>query len=385
MRWLSTVLLVVVAGLTSGCFKNELSPEEKALVDSLRTELNATQSELNEAKAKDQTLSGGLLKALVSIRVEILGVNAGLLQQRLNAIESGSPIKQVTQVSTAEPELAKQLEAEIAATLEDIDRSRADAAVSGGLVGVMKAAAVATKEQTLALLKQRYLVAKYGLSLPTLAATAAPSAAATSATPTAKAGPSLSPAEQKTPELPAGSGPFGLEAGLSKDLIEKMTGQLLTVGDEAQSLYMLESPPKPNDAFEHYGLVISPTVGLCQIRAIGKTINTNDYGHQLRGTFESLQGALTTVYGKPKIYDGLMPGSLWKEPRDWMMALHKKDRSLIAEWNATQSAPLKSDVKGITLVARAQGTDKGYVMAQYSFANESTCEAEEKQRTTGSL
>ncbi|MDG9885443.1 hypothetical protein N7650_21625, partial [Pseudomonas sp. GD04058] len=98
MRWLNTVLLVVVASLTSGCFKNELSPEEKALVDSLRTELNATQSELNEAKAKDQTLSGGLLKALVSIRVEILGVNAGLLQQRLNAIESGSPIKQVTQV-----------------------------------------------------------------------------------------------------------------------------------------------------------------------------------------------------------------------------------------------------------------------------------------------
>ncbi|WP_256819197.1 hypothetical protein [Pseudomonas putida] len=385
MRRVSAALLIVVAGLTSGCFKNELSPEDKALVDSLRTELQATQSDLNEAKAKDETISGGLMKSLVGIRVEILGINVGLLQQRLNAIESGSPIKQVTQVGTAEPELAKQLEAEISVAQDDLAKSRADAAVTGGLVGVMKAAAVATKEQTLALLQQRYLVAKYGLSLPNPAGTAASGATAAAAVPTTKVSSGSSPTEKKSPELPAGSGPFGLEAGLSKDLIERMTGQLLTVGDEAQSLYMLDTPPKPNDAFEQYGLIISPTVGLCQIRALGKTINTNDYGHQLRDAFENLQSALTTVYGKPKIFDAIMPGSLWKDSRDWMMSLYKKDRSLIAEWHSTQSAPLKSDVKGITMVARAEGTDKGYIMAQYSFANEPTCEAEEKQRATGSL
>lgn len=385
MRRVSAALLIVVASLTSGCLKNELSPEEKALVDSLRTELQATQSELNEARAKDATLSGGLMKSLVGIRVEILGVNTGLLQQRINAIESGSPVKQVTQVGTAEPELAKKLEAEISVAHDDLAKSRADAAVTGGLVGVMKAAAVASKEQTLALLQQRYLVAKYGLSLPTPTAPVARAATVEANAPTApsSSGPLL--AENQAPELPAGNGPFGLEAGLSKDLIERMTGQLLTLRDEAQSLYMLESPPKPNDAFEQYGLVISPTVGLCQIRAIGRTINTNDYGHQVRDAFDNLQSALTTAYGKPKVLDALMPGSIWKDSRDWMMSLHKKDRSLIAEWKSTQSAPLKSDVKSITMVARAQGSDKGYVVAQYSFANDPTCEAEEKQRTTGSL
>ncbi|BDM23649.1 hypothetical protein KMS_R34060 [Pseudomonas sp. LRP2-20] len=383
MRRVSTALLLVAIGLTSGCFKNELSPEEKALVDSLRTELKATQSELNDAKAKDATLSGGLMKALVGIRVEILGANVGLLEQRLNALESGSPIKQVTQVSKAEPELAKKLEAEISVANEDLAKSRADAAVTGGLVGVMKAAGVATKEQTLAMLQQRYLVAKYGLSLPLPPVQAVPATAEVA--PNAQVNSPLPAAGKQAPELPAGSGPFGLEAGLSKDLIERMTGQLLTVEDEAQSLYMLESPPKPNDAFEQYGLIISPTVGLCQIRAIGKTINTNDYGHQLRDAFNGLQSALTTVYGKPQVLDALMPGSIWKDSRDWMMALRKKDRSLIAEWKSTQSAPLKSDVKNITMVARAQNTDKGYIVAQYSFSNEPTCEAEENQRTTGSL
>ncbi|MCS4282429.1 hypothetical protein M2396_000694 [Pseudomonas sp. BIGb0278] len=383
MRRVSAALLLLAISITSGCFKNELSPEEKALVDSLRTELKATQSELSDAKAKDATLSGGLMKALVGIRVEILGTNVGLLEQRLNALQSGSPIKQVIQVSSADPELAKKIETEISVLNDDLVKARTDAAVNGGLVGVMKAAAVATKEQTLAMLQQRYLVAKYGLSLPMPAAQALPATA--EAAPSAQESSTLSSAGKQAPELPAGSGPFGLEAGLSKDLIERMTGQLLTVADEAQSLYMLDSPPKPNDAFEQYGLVISPTVGLCEIRAVGKTVNTNDYGHQLRDAFDGLQSALTTVYGKPQVLDALMPGSIWKDSRDWMMSLRKKDRSLIAEWKSTQSAPLKSDVKSITMVARAQSTDKGYIVAQYSFANEPTCEAEENQRKTGSL
>ncbi|AVF55417.1 hypothetical protein AL527_09705 [Pseudomonas fulva] len=376
MSKVGAALLIVIAVMTSGCFKKELSPDERALIESLRRELNSAQADLSSAKAKDDALTGGMLKALIGVRIEILGANVSLLQQRINAVEAGAPIKQITQVVTPDLELAKELEGEISVAHDDLARSRTDAAGSGGLVGAMKAMSVATKEQTLAMLEQRYLSAKYGIVLPSPALPA-------------KEAPEAKEAEKvvatPAPELPAGNGPFGLQAGLSKDVIEKMTGRQLTLADEAQSLYELESPPKPNDAFHEYGIVISPTVGLCQIRAVSKTIRTNDYGTQLKSEFNSLKESLATVYGEPKVFDALLPGSIWNESRDWMTGLFKKDRSLSADWRSTQSSPLKSDVQSIMLMTLAEGRDKGYLALVYSFQNQDTCTAEQKQRSTGSL
>ncbi|RSC25290.1 hypothetical protein EGT09_02260 [Pseudomonas putida] len=379
MRKVGAALLILLAGMTSGCLKKELTTEEKAVVTALHTELANTQADLSQAKAKDASLSGGLVKALVAVRVEILETNAALLQQRINALESGGPVEQVTRVSAVDPELAKKLESEISSVRQDLIEAQTDALAHGGLVGAMKAAAVATKEQTLAMLQQRYLVAKYGLAPVAPKLAIASQAGADSATSQAQTTP------RPSPEIPPGNGPFGLEAGLSKDLIEKMTGQTLVLGDEAQSLYMIDAPPKPNDSFQHYALVISPSVGLCQIRAIGKTITTNNYGHQMRDAFNGLQESLTSVYGKPKVLDVLMPGSIWKDSRDWMTALRKKDRTLIAEWGTSSSAPLKGGVQRINMVARAESDEKGYLMLQYSFANQKTCSDEEEQRSIGSL
>lgn len=376
MRKVGAALLIVIAVVTSGCFNKELSPEEKALIESLRRELNSAQEELSSAKAKDDALAGGVMKALVGVRIEILGANVSLLQQRINAVEAGAPVKQVTQVSTADLELAKQLEGEISVAHDDLARSRVDAAGSGGMVGVMKAMSVATKEQTLAMLEQRHLTAKYGIVLPSPALPAEEA-------PAAKEGRKV--VASPTPDLPAGNGPFGLQAGLSKDVIEKMTGSQLTLADEAQRLYELESPPKPNDAFHRYGIVISPTVGLCQIRAISETIRTNDYGTQLKSEFNSLKESLAAVYGEPKVLDALLPGSIWNESRDWMTGLFKRDRSLTADWKSTQSSPLKSDVQSIMLMTIAEGRDKGYLALIYDFQNHDACAAEQKQRSTGSL
>lgn len=376
MRKLGIALIIAAAAFTSGCFKNELTPEERAAVDALRAELVTSQEELADAKEKDASLSGGLVKALVAVRVEVLSTNTALLHQRINAIESGSPVEQVTQVSAPDAELAKQLEAEISAERAELQTAKVEALRYGGLVGAMKATAVATREQTLAMLQQRYLVAKYGLNPATPKPAQSPQPL-TNALPQTPAKPA--------PKIPAGNGPFGLEAGLSKELIEKMSGQSLVLSDEVQSLYILTAPPKPNDAFEQYALVVSPTVGLCQIRAVGKTIDTNNFGHQLKDRFTTLQASLSAVYGTPLVLDTLMPGSIWKDSRDWMMGLNKKDRSLLAEWAGTPTAPLKSDIEKITMVARAQSSSQGYVMLQYSFKNHKICVDEQDQRVTSSL
>ena len=369
------VVLISMLILTSGCLKKELTPEEKALVSNLRSELLATDENLRAAKSQNERLSGGLLKALTTVRIEILETNSELIKQRINAVESGAPIKQVTTISNEDPGLAKKLEAEIAVQKSELQAAQNDAQLSGGLVGVMKAVTAATKEQTVAMLQQRYLSAKYGLvasplpQQPAVALEAAPS----------------DPSRKQEPEIPAGNGPFGLQAGASKEIIERMTGSSLELRDKTQSLYSLSTPPNPNDSFESYGLIISPTVGLCQIRAIGKTINSNDYGHQLKSAFDNLKDALTSVYGKPEVLDLLMPGSLWKNSNEWMMGLYKQDRSLIAEWNSSNTIPFKSDIKRITMAARAENSSTGYIMVQYSFTNQPTCEAEQKRRSTGSL
>lgn len=282
MKKTGVALLIVLVSLLSGCLEKELTPAEKALVESLHGELKATQEEIADAKSSDSQLSGGLVKSLIRVRLEILETNKALLGQRISALEAGSPITLATEISQADPVLAKNLEEEITEERAGLEFAKADALIYGGLVGAMKAAAVATKEQTLAMLEQRYLIAKYGLN-PAPQRSSDPKPVTTAPTEPSNI------AQTQTPELPPGKGPFGLEAGVSKDLIEQMTGQPLVLSDEAQSLYILTRPPKPNNAFEQYALVISPTVGLCQIRAIGHSMNSNSFGHQLKDEFTKIQ------------------------------------------------------------------------------------------------
>ncbi|MNZ94996.1 hypothetical protein D3C78_1141190 [compost metagenome] len=233
------------------------------------------------------------------------------------------------------------------------------------------------------MLEQKYLTAKYGLApFQNQAVTTSVSVAA-DAQQTSLA--SVSAESQRKASIPPADGPLGLAEGLKIDEIEGMTGSTLTLVNQEQNLYSTSTPPRPNSAFETIALVISPTVGLCQIRALSKDINTNSFGHQIQSQYEEMRDALNSVYGKGKTFDALMPGSLWKDSDEWMMGLYKKDRFLSTTWKSTPSAPLKSHVSMISMEARANSTSKAYYLVQYDFSNYSVCEAEEKNNKTGSL
>ena len=140
------------------------SPQDLKVIEGLRGELASVKQEITEAEKKDSTLAGGLVKALVETRLEILKTTEALIQQRVQAIEAGAKIEVTIQGSKPDSKLAQELEAEITKQKEQLEEARRDAArYSGGLVGAMKSATVATAEQTLAMLQQRYLAAKYGL------------------------------------------------------------------------------------------------------------------------------------------------------------------------------------------------------------------------------
>lgn len=371
------VTAMAAAVMLSGCFDRPLSEEDKALAERLRSQLVNTQQSIGEAESADAQYAGGLIKSLIAIRLETLKTNEALLEQRILAIESRSPVRVETSIIAPNSDLAAALEADIATAKADLTVERAEAEQYGGLVGALKASAVATRENTIAQLEQRYLAAKYGLIPPlalvesTSASVQAPAAIPAAFTPTTKAAP--------------GDGPLGFAKGQTVEQIEAMIGVSLSVVDAASNLYSAKTSPIPNPAFEQFGLVISPVLGLCQIRALGNDITSNSFGSQLQAEFSTLKASLTGVYGKPEEYDFLRSGSIWKDDRDWMMGLYKKERYLTAGWGAAKLGPLKNHISEIGLEARAQNGSQGYVYLQYDFDNTSACSEEIEQKKQSTL
>ena len=133
----------------------------------IRSELIRTEEEIQEATKKDQELAGGLVKSLIAVRLEILKTNRELLRQRIYAIESGAPIKITLSSSVPDPAKAADLQQQIAAQRSKVLEAQANSdKYSGGLVKSISESTLATSQQTLAMLEQQYLIAKYGLALP---------------------------------------------------------------------------------------------------------------------------------------------------------------------------------------------------------------------------
>ena len=362
---------VIAATLLTGCGPLELTPEQKQEVGSLKNELSQTEKEIAEATALQGQFTGGLIKNLTIARLEVLGTNKALLDQRINAIESGAKIDLAISGVKPNPEAAAVLKTEIDNLAIQITDAKKEASqYGGGLIQALKLSTVATQEQTMAMLQQRYLSALYGL-----AEVKVPSEQV-SITVNTKQTAQPTPAATNAPLLPPGDGPFGLDAGLSKKNIEDMTGEDLTLVENSTNLYTSESLPKHNADFEAYGLLISPKAGLCQIRAIGKNVDTDSYGIALKSKYEELNDSLSSIYGKADKNDFLLFGSIWKEPKDWMMALNKKERFLSAEWKGTKEAPLKNNLRSVSLEARANGSSEGHIFLQYDFSNSDICKAE---------
>lgn len=148
-------LIATLVSLTmlTGCGPKELTPEQKQAVAALKAELSQTEGEISAAKHNDQQFSGGLIKNLITARLEVLGTNNALLEQRINAIESGAKIDVVVSGVKPDPELAASIKAEMEDLAVKINEAKTDASqYSGGLIQVLKLSTVATEEQSMAML-----------------------------------------------------------------------------------------------------------------------------------------------------------------------------------------------------------------------------------------
>lgn len=180
-------------------------------------------------------------------------------------------------------------------------------------------------------------------------------------------------------KISTANGPFGLAQGMT----------LAQIGGKPEKIapgkWRLASVPKPHSAFDEYIVQIGTTSGLCWIKGIGKIMKTSAYGSEVRSQFTDLKERLSANYGKSEDFDRLLPGSIWNEPRDWMMALLKKERVLLSSWSHESGATLNSELKSVGLVASALGTEEAFISVDYAFSNEDKCEAEIKKEEDGAL
>ncbi|WP_147269712.1 hypothetical protein [Rhodanobacter denitrificans] len=179
-------------------------------------------------------------------------------------------------------------------------------------------------------------------------------------------------------------GPFGIQMGLTKQQVLDATG--------AQALpdnpftYVSSKAPKGHVAFQNYAYTIGDQSGLCSVVGLGDEFDADAYGNAVRSNFSTIEGALTKKYGEPTSTDkDLATGSIWSEPKDWMMGLLKNERPYRVDWNSSSAHPLPDHLALIRLNARATSSDKAALAILYRFDNADACDKEVAAKRDASL
>jgi hypothetical protein len=163
-------------------------------------------------------------------------------------------------------------------------------------------------------------------------------------------------------------GPFGLHVGMTRSELVQIVGKASIVSNDGPYLTIFRTVPRPYADFEQYGLIFSPKRGLVKILALGKTTSTDRFGTTLRTEFAKTRDLLMNNYGTPEVTDGVMTGSLWDEPRDWMMGLLKKERKLHAYWGfKAHGLQQQNQVTAVLLEVKPLSSETGYLLLSYEF------------------
>lgn len=360
-----------------------LTPQEQELVSQLKQERGQLEQEIETVTGEIAQYNGGLIKTIKQVREETLKLSRDIINQRIQAIETGAKVTVIAPTSQPDPGRAQSLESEIEQAKQQLVEAKTKAAqYSGGLIAAISMTTVATQEQTLALLQQQLLVAKYGLPF-TVKATVDPvnkpvNAPTSNISNTANETVTTSTPVADENVMLAADGPFGLAMGMTTEMFK---GQLKPAGN---GVYLFDSPPKPHPKFEQYAVKITDKSGLCWVKGVGKDVLVNGHGVQLKSEFDDFEKKLDERYGSHKKTDVLVSGSIWKEPQDWMMALHQEDRFLFSIWEGGKKA-LPNELSQVALVANATNGQKGYLSLEYSFSNKKICDEEIKQRDDAGL
>jgi len=163
--------------------------------------------------------------------------------------------------------------------------------------------------------------------------------------------------------------PFGFRAGRTKAELISLLGKRAVDKDNGD-IVLFRTAPKPHPDFKFYAAFFSPTVSLAKVTAGTEIMKVNSFGNELQSKFAEIRSALAMKYGSPEDFDMLKSGSIWKEPKDWMMGLYQKERLLSAYWmhlpkvtikvEAGANSPYEGHVRVTRLEVRRSSKTSGF-------------------------
>lgn len=163
----SSFVLIIVLCMVGLVFAQEYNPRESGEVANLQKEVSVIQAQIKEAEGLNEAYAGGLIKSLIAVRLEILRSTEALLKQRIHAIKAGVKVNYVANVTKPDPNKAAKLAKEVEVQKGKLADVKAEAnRYSGGLLKVLHLTNAATVSNSLAMLEQKYFMAKYGLFMP---------------------------------------------------------------------------------------------------------------------------------------------------------------------------------------------------------------------------
>ncbi len=173
-------------------------------------------------------------------------------------------------------------------------------------------------------------------------------------------------------------GPFGYSMGQSIDglKLEKM---------EKPGLYQTSSPPKPHADFETVVLEAYPGVGICQIRGIGKNIEGDGDGSQIRSRVDELAETLATKYGPGKKVDRCSGGDVACDSQFWMMTMINGERFYGYGWDHPNQAMKSANIDSIYAVGNAANISASFSIVEYQSSKTKECDTARKKISASSL
>ncbi|GHT82913.1 hypothetical protein FACS1894137_02750 [Spirochaetia bacterium] len=163
--------------------------------------------------------------------------------------------------------------------------------------------------------------------------------------------------------------PFGLEMGMTFEEIKTNTGKIPTL--HHNDFYNVDPLPQyKDDRFLSYNVQMNPKHGTVMIRAIGKNIRTDKYGHELIKVFMNMLDELKREYGEFSSL-GLSRKELLKESEGFMRRLLINEIHLEFELNRNEATKY-AYISKISIKAVADSQSTGHIVLEYHSSKRNT-------------
>lgn len=177
--------------------------------------------------------------------------------------------------------------------------------------------------------------------------------------------------------MPSREGPFGIAMGQPVSELDLESGQ----SSDATQARLLASVPNPVAEIQSYAVVAFPTTGVCEIRAISRTFDSDAYGVNVRSAIDAMANLVTSKYGKAEKSDDCTGYSC----QFFQMNLKDGSQVYAYEWSRDTGARLPEDIRSIALVALPGQYNDTFYRLDYISSAADECDAERQKLKASAL